>query len=406
MVNRNLGSVLLLTSSLLGPSLAAAQEPAAPAERPQRHVVQVGETLWGLARLYLGDPFLWPEIYRINTTVVEDPHWIFPGEELVLVPADQTQVAVPPPAVTAPVVEPPPAARPPADALAVQQEAQQRVEQREVVELPVEAPEAAPPPSPTTPTVFTRGPAQGPTSFVARQADVYRGLRAGDFYGSGFLTENEDLPYADVVGVADLGTARRRGTTALIYQQLQLRAPQGAAYQVGDSLLTLRLGNEVPGGWGRVVLPTGVVRVVSVEGQDVVGELVLQFDQVHAGQFALPAEPMPRVGTARPQPVTGGIEGVIIARAAASPLPNHFHVVFLDLGRNMGVTPGDVFEVLTPERALEGELGPQVLAEVQVVHVRERSCTGIITRIYSPGIRTAGRTPQDVPVRLVGKMPA
>src|SRR4026209_1617508 len=53
---------------------------AAPAEGEVTHVVKKGDTLWDIAREYLKDPFRWPEVFQRNTDVVENPHWIYPGE--------------------------------------------------------------------------------------------------------------------------------------------------------------------------------------------------------------------------------------------------------------------------------------------------------------------------------------
>jgi hypothetical protein len=57
-----------------------------PTEFPEGstvHRVVPGDTLWDLAAAYLGDPYLWPQIWERNP-YIKDSHWIYPGDPIAI----------------------------------------------------------------------------------------------------------------------------------------------------------------------------------------------------------------------------------------------------------------------------------------------------------------------------------
>ena len=57
--------------------------------RPQykTHKVVRGDTLWGIARRFLGNGNRWPEIFELNRSQIQNPNLIFPGQVFRLPPA-------------------------------------------------------------------------------------------------------------------------------------------------------------------------------------------------------------------------------------------------------------------------------------------------------------------------------
>jgi LysM domain-containing protein len=369
---RALGWLAALT--LVVPATALAQEPL-----PQTHTVRKGDTLWDLAQAYLKDPFLWPGIYRLNTDVVEDPA----TDNVAAVPTMDTPPP-PQPVDTAPMLG--------------------GEDSTETLARGPQQPSLAETESDDRAPLFQATRARSVAEILKAYTDQpYRPLRPSEFYSSGFLTENQRLPYGHVLGPAtpqQIKAANNRAN-AMPYTTIVLAAPRGATYEVGDTLLVIQLGREIDP-FGRIVVPTGLAQVTEAVDGHYLASVVAMYGPIRNGQRILPVESFsPGVGT-RAVPIADGIRGSLIGGLGRQELKEPQMVVFIDKGREDGVARGDLFEVRRrPQRLSDGTLRVnELMATLQIVHVRDRTATAMVLNVVSPDI------PPGTNVTQVAKLPS
>ena len=402
----HLAAAVALALGLMAAPLASQQpQPASPspaaqdttsgqqvAAPPATHIVQQGETLWGLAKQFLGDPLLWPEIYRLNTSVVEDPHFIFPGEELRFTPAPPTpatQVAgAPAPAAPQPSAAEQPSAPPPAPG--------------EVTVAPTPADTASPrpqQPAPSgnpfdAPTIFAaKSTIQGSSSTLRlRSEHAYRPVRVGEHFSAGFLTEGEDLEPGRLLGNTRTASISRltANTSATLFSEVAVAPPPGDTLKPGDLLLSYELPRRIDP-YGQVVLPTGLLRVTGVGAQptdNVAAEVIDVYEAIASDQYVIRVPPF-TPPTARPVPVdSGGVVGSVIDIRDPEELVTMQDVVFINRGAQDSVHLGDIFQISGTTSAGSG-IGTVVQDAVKVLiaDVRPHTASGIVIQIDRPDVR-------------------
>lgn len=372
-------SVALLLASLM-PALAAAQ-----GGEPRTHTVKAGDTLWDLAQQYLGDAFRWPEIYRRNQSTIQDPNLIYP-DQVIIISGDVEQTP-----------------GTPADTTAAQP-GQQPGETPMAGDTTPMAPQA--PVAPPTMTIFNpdrfrvvRGQRQ-----ALRIQDPASAVRAGDYLQAPFMWDPAGVVGAGRViqGTSTDGIGIYNTQRPIQYMEgVFVQVPQGAAGNKDDRYLLFRYGPTVEG-QGRVVIPTGIVKVtVPASGGRAQALLLAKFEDVFAGQMLMPLDTLSMAPGVYPARVEFGLSTTISYMYGEPVLPPVGHQLIFAVKASDGVVPGDQLTLQVPGgTAADGSvLPPQDIAVAQVTRVTPWGASAIIISQTDGGVTTG------MAARLSGKMP-
>lgn len=399
------GACALALVALAGGRRACAQDTAAahpavstPADSTQTtyrtHTVRAGETLFDLAQTYLGDGALWPEIYRLNAGVIEDPHWIYANEVLRIPAAAGAPASAPEPTTGAAPGGASEAAAPSASA-----------------PEPSVAASAAPPegPAPTPEaTLFTKG-GHGAT-FAATHAAPTSWRSSSVAHAD----EHFAAPYIDrdggprgagsVVGSVDLSNVIKAAEREHydLNEDVYITLPAGVTASVGDRFYTYDLDVSF-GERGQLVVPTGMVTVRQPgAGTDAtIARVSTLYGELRLGQGVLPLDSV-AMPTAAAQPVEDGPRTQVLWVENREVLPTLQHYVVLGASEKQGLHVGDQIVLYRPRVHLPEQqvtLPESPIATALVVRVTPYSSTATIMSQKQPDIEAG------VAARVTAKAP-
>lgn len=356
---------------LVGDHWSAWTAPTSFPEGATVHTVEAGDTLWSLAEELLGDPYMWPQLWEANRWV-EDSHWIYPGDPL-LIDTMGTPMA-------------------------------------EVAEMTESSMAAA---SGSTATAGQGG--AGGSS--GSGGDIYRLDRKigppealgseDDIHCSGFIGDPALQFERHVIGSEYDNLSPRMSSHSAVKGHWGTSDAVKISLSTGD-ILYLDGGTAAgltPGLLFTAVMPRdnvrhpvtgkmlgrfykyhGRLRVLSVQAETAIAEIVHSCDPVFVGAGLLPFEhhpvPLARRHPARAvnDPSEGEVlqEAPAIVRSAESIVTmGQGHVVFIDQGSTDNVVPGDIFTIY---RLNDPGMPPVVIGELGVLRTEENTAVAKILR--------------------------
>lgn len=304
------------------------------------YIIVRGDTLWDLAGKYLGNPYLWPQIWDQNRYIT-DAHWIYPGDPLIMpkvaLVSDRAgeagagigtgaEEAAGAAGVSGQVI-----ARPGAGEQLVPAIEEMALQCAHYVVSDSE-----------DDSLYILGTEQGATKVSLSERDIVylskgsnAGVKAGDVY-----------------------TAH--------HPSYDIKHPQ--------------TGRTI----GHKVETTGWVRVILVQENSSTAVIERSCQDSHAGDYLKPFEKVSvplivkRPPPDRLTPPSGKIEGSIVDIGEDSMIAGQGQLVTINLGTANGIAPGNrltVFKIMYPSVPTSRN----VVGELAVVAVRDRTATAVVT---------------------------
>ena len=337
-----------------------AWDPPTPPEGVQVHVIQPGDTLWDLAGKFYQDPYLWPQLWESNRYIL-DAHWIYPGDPLVLGPA------------VAPV-----------DQLAGTGDgsgAPGETPGEEPFEEPIEgvqtSAEAASAPVPLgfENEIYCSG-------YIDDDAKPFYNRIIGSEYET--LGPDLDRPTSDVNIVGSYGRVKTARYNLTVGDIVYLDGGRQGGLEPGQVFTVVNPQQEVIHPrtrtlFGRYYHYTGRVRVLSVQEDTAIAEIIQACDPVLVGALLQPfePEPVPLGRTTAMRPVNyptpaEQLQDKPVILFSQDELVSLFedHVVFIDRGSEDDITPGDIYTIYRLNRP---GLPPLPIGEIAILSVHKRS---------------------------------
>ncbi|HEU4403148.1 MAG TPA: LysM peptidoglycan-binding domain-containing protein [Candidatus Polarisedimenticolia bacterium] len=307
------------------------------------HIIVPGDTLWDLADLAFGNPYLWPQIWNENRYIL-DSHWIYPGDPLLL-PARPTVVSE--------VVPQGQAGAPPTAEAAPPEPSPEPVQEPLTAEAPAaETPAAETPAAPAEiPKAPTEAHAPRTVPKIVPLADD------SDIRCSGYIAQHDEKPDYFIANQEEEGKV---GLTEGDIIYLNRGRDNGHVEPGTQYSIVVREGDVThPVTHNRVGIyysRIGTVTVLAAQDRTAIGEISMACDMILTGYDLVPLRvikqparktpPFSRLNIASSGKATGYIVHVkdAIGRVGAG------HIVDVDLGYDDGLAPGDYLTVFIPNQ--------------------------------------------------------